>query len=257
MAEQTAGFHLGADILQIALKFSDKTFSVYVKPTQQISTHASESNGLTSHGQDLFYYGRKVSSVTLSKALDELLSFLKTFENPCIMVAHNCPFDAPRLLRAIKNEKLLDEFRIVISSFQDTLKLFKQKFPDRKGSKKLSLTTLASETLSLCTKKAHNAEYDVYMLEELVEKHLSISDIVNKTLTFDNFLQNLNQQELSTAILPSFKPINDLVSSVIIERIAMAGINYESILKIFKGDGTENTIKLLQQNENGVPQIVV
>lgn len=60
------------------------------------------------------------------------------------MIAHNCPFDAPRLLRAIQNENLINDFRIVISSFQDTLKLFKRKFPDRKGSKQLSLTSLVS-----------------------------------------------------------------------------------------------------------------
>lgn len=81
---------------------------------------------------------------------------------------------------------------------------------------------MASKTLSLCTKKAHNAEYDVFMLVELFNTHFTTSNIVNNTLSFEDVLQKLTQQELSTAIIPSLKPLNDSVSSHIIERLAMA-----------------------------------
>ncbi|KAK0074831.1 hypothetical protein PV326_012137 [Microctonus aethiopoides] len=106
----TSGFSKTADILQIAVKSSNRTFSHYIKPSRQISVHASESNGLTSHGEELFYHGRKVPAVSLSVALRNLLIFLTDFKKPCIFVAHNCPFDAPRLLRAMKKENMIKDF---------------------------------------------------------------------------------------------------------------------------------------------------
>lgn len=60
-------------------------------------------------------------------------------------VAHNCSFDAPRLVIAIHEVHLKDEFSMVIESFVDTLPLFRKKFPGTS----CSLETLAQKKFSL------------------------------------------------------------------------------------------------------------
>ncbi|KAK0074830.1 hypothetical protein PV326_012136, partial [Microctonus aethiopoides] len=124
-------------------------------------------------------------------------------------------------------------------------------FPEREAKKQLSLTALVSETLSLCTKKAHNAEYDVYMLEQLIEKHLNIADIINDAVNFDQILQKLNQNELADSIIPSLKPLENVISPNLIRRLAMFGIDYALILKTLEQRGTNDTFEILQHKNNG------
>lgn len=73
---ETSGFSSTADILQIATKFEEKTFNMYIKPTQPIDHHAFKVTGLENIKGNLYLYGKPVKSVTLKEALFSLLQFL-------------------------------------------------------------------------------------------------------------------------------------------------------------------------------------
>ncbi|KAF7998552.1 hypothetical protein HCN44_010960 [Aphidius gifuensis] len=161
---ETSGFQADCDILQVAMKCGDFTFAKYLSPgSAKIHPKATEANGLRKEGTDLYWNEKKVPTEQSQVVVHKMYSFLKSLDHPCVLIAHNCSFDAPRLTRLIMKESRVHEISTVIIGFVDTLPLFKNKFPERKGPGACSLTTLPSETMSLATEGAHNAFYDLYM----------------------------------------------------------------------------------------------
>jgi len=61
-----------SEILQIAAVSENKKFSVYIRPTQTISHHASKINALHYVAGELYFQNKKVDALTL---FDALLSF--------------------------------------------------------------------------------------------------------------------------------------------------------------------------------------
>ncbi|XP_044005466.1 uncharacterized protein LOC122850373 [Aphidius gifuensis] len=102
---KTSGFHKSADILQIAARCENHSFSVYISPTQTINQQASDVTGLRNINGQLYFNNKKVITIPLRDALLSLHQFLKTRSNPCLLVAHNASFDAGRLFEALKNHE--------------------------------------------------------------------------------------------------------------------------------------------------------
>ncbi|XP_051162205.1 uncharacterized protein LOC127282147 [Leptopilina boulardi] len=81
------------------------TVDVNAENLPQLSTNypipssASNVNGLTKDGRDLLLHGKKVPSHSLRIVLGEFLKFLIDCDKKCILLAHNCSFDAPRLVK--------------------------------------------------------------------------------------------------------------------------------------------------------------
>ena len=103
---------LNAEILQIDSKCNEESFSIYITPTKIIHEKTSEVTGLRVVAAKLQYHGNVVSSVVLSEALLEFYKFLCKLNEKCILVAHNCNFDRPMLLAAIKKTFLSNIFKV-------------------------------------------------------------------------------------------------------------------------------------------------
>ena len=83
---------------------------------------------------------------------------------------HYSNFDAPRLLSKIQAVSLMEQFSKIIVGFSDTLSLFKKRFPNKKEKNSLTLTALAQELDNVPVMNAHDALYDVILLDKLVSK---------------------------------------------------------------------------------------
>lgn len=66
---ETSGLSNTAQILQIAAKFGNKNFNVYITPTQEIYSGESEVTGLQNINGDLFLRGHRVESLAVTDAL--------------------------------------------------------------------------------------------------------------------------------------------------------------------------------------------
>ena len=105
-----SGLQLTCDIWQIAMQNKSAIFNEHIKPNASISPAASKVNGFTNEGHDLYLHGRSVSAKPLCIDANALLHFLTGQEKPCVIIAHNCAFDATRLMRLINQVNLVAEF---------------------------------------------------------------------------------------------------------------------------------------------------
>ncbi|XP_044595305.1 uncharacterized protein LOC123272509 [Cotesia glomerata] len=133
---ETTGLDASKEVVQIAAKYSDVEFDIYIKPEREFSLQASKITGLELKNSTYIAnsnLGRAHSKVNAAKSL---LQFLKSINSPIILVAHNCfRFDCPTLLNFIRNEGLLNEFSELVAGFADSLPLFKSKLKDKRGTK--------------------------------------------------------------------------------------------------------------------------
>lgn len=99
------------EILQIAATDGSEDFNVYVLPQHRISPAASAVNKLTFLHGTLFYDGRPVTALSISDALKEFVSWLRT-KAPCMLLAHNAKsFDAKHLMRTPWGQQLVKGFQ--------------------------------------------------------------------------------------------------------------------------------------------------
>lgn len=252
---ETSGLKITCDVLQISMKCGDALFNMYIDPSQSIPRKVSEVHGITNEQGELYHRGVKVLSSPLRVVLGELLRYLQSFGKPCILTAHNCAFDGPRLTRIIKEVSLVDEFSNVIAGFVDTLVLFRKKFPSRRSKGSCTLTTLAVETLQLSPEGAHDASYDVFLLEKLVRHHFDYNDLTANIKSFDTVLQAPGQAARTERILKTLDPLETVVSNGVRKKIASAGISYELIVATYE-KGEQAVRDLLEHKVDGKPQII-
>ena len=181
------------DVLQIAMKYNNTVFNKYINPTKCINSKASTVHGLTKENNDLYLRGVKDVSSPVRIALNELLTFLQNIGKPCVLVAHNCNFNATRLCLKIKEVYLTEEFHKVTVSFTDSLFLFRKRFPARKAKGAYKLEILTEELISLCTKGAHDAIYDVILIEKLIYKFYN--ELVERAKSIDLVIKSINKQK--------------------------------------------------------------
>lgn len=144
---ETSGLAATADILQIAVKSEENIFNVYINPNQAISPSASLITGLTSVAGQLHVHKKPVNTVDINDVLRRFQQFFtKIIRRKCLLVAFNARFDPPRLLRAILNSNVMDDFS-VITGFADSLSLFRKALPERKGKWMFEISTIAKEYL--------------------------------------------------------------------------------------------------------------
>ena len=104
---------------------------------------------------NLQYNGTNVIALNLEEALVAFYEFLYCFRRKCILTAHNCNFDYPKLVRAIT---------MVI-----------RKITGRKGEGQNKLENLAND-FQINAIDAHNAVCDVQILDQILIK-LNIQNI--------------------------------------------------------------------------------
>ena len=162
---ETGGFNMNRhDILQICFKFAKKIFSFCITSIKCIDPRASQINHLTKVRKKLFKNGIEVPPLSKQNVMTKLVDVLKSVGSKCLFVAHNDKFDAPRFVHAIKESGLEEQLNSWIDGFSDYQVIFWKGFADLSSHK---LEFLATAKLSISCEEAHDAKFDVVVLEKL------------------------------------------------------------------------------------------
>lgn len=237
---ESSGLSRYSDILQIAAKSGNHTFSTYIDPTQQITPEASKLTGLENRNGELFLHNMKVPSIPLKDALQSFLEFLDSSPKLCLLVAHNARFDVMLLLQAMKKTSMITNFKPAIAGFSDTYNIFRKKFPSRKGKGQFQLSTLAKDFLQLSTTDSfHEGLFDVQVLEQLASKCFSTTDLCQYSKSFSSALQGDIQSQNTATIVSSLSSLNRTISRGMIRKIAQAGISFYDLQRVYKDKGSK------------------
>ncbi|KAK0076371.1 hypothetical protein PV326_010817, partial [Microctonus aethiopoides] len=106
---------------------------------------------------------------------------------------------------------LLEDFNQLIHGVTDTLSLFRQKFPKRDSGYKLTVS--GSELLHLPTDGAHDALFDVFMLQKLCKSYLSENVLIKKSKSFSDVLLGIEQNRHINRSLPSYASLPDTIKT--------------------------------------------
>lgn len=87
---ETTGFSDKDEIVQIAASCLDKDFDMYIMPNRKMDEKASQVTGIKIFDHKMYYNDMEVTTMRGRDALISFLWYLKRFEKPCILVAHNC-----------------------------------------------------------------------------------------------------------------------------------------------------------------------
>ncbi|KAM6941003.1 DNA polymerase III PolC-type-like [Lycodopsis pacificus] len=150
-------------IIQLSAISGDRVFNVYTLPDHELSEGAKRVTGFTVSNGNLLLKGTPVNTVPLADALTSFIDFLRSFRSPVLLAAHNAKrFDAPVLLRVLRELSLLQEFKQVAAGFLDTFLLGKNLFSLESYSQENMVRHFLNKTYD-----AHNAVEDATMLQEL------------------------------------------------------------------------------------------
>lgn len=245
---ETSGLSANCDILQIAAGTGSLSFNTYIKPSKVIDSKATEVHGLTNVSGDLYLHGVLVESLSLRRALTELISYLRKFDKKCILVAHNLAFDGPRLLRSIEKLSLLSEFQAVVAGFACSLEGYKRKMKITTSKKgELKLSTLARAHMKHVDEtKAHDASYDVELLRHFACKVFTLDDMLLELISVPDALTKYrtNKQKKDTA--NSLSVLSELMTTTLKQKMAEAGVNYGVLHSAFEKDGKFGVVKRLK-----------
>ncbi|XP_046739525.1 uncharacterized protein LOC124407446 [Diprion similis] len=236
---ETSGLSKTSEILQIAAKFEDRKFSVYVNPSKAIDSTASRITGLKFVKGNLYFNGKKVPSMSPRDALESFQEFIDFSSKPCILVAHNVSFDSAHLLRYIIQNGMILNFQ-KIAGFSDSLAILRKVLPERKKENGMfKLETLARDFLKLTmTDEFHEALFDVDILEKLCHLLVEKEDFCLHCKPYKNSV-------LMKICTPSLKNLKGVVSDAIIKRIASAGFDFEILTTVYATGGEAAIRELL------------
>ncbi|XP_029289296.1 uncharacterized protein LOC115009464 [Cottoperca gobio] len=187
------------DIIQLSAIHEDRDFNVYILPSRPIHERASEVNGFTVGDGRLLLNGTPVDTVPLVDALTSFIDFLRSFQRPVLLAAHNAEqFDAPLLQRVLRQFSLYTEFQQVVSGFVDTLPLSRNLHPDLPSNSQVNLV----QHFLGKTYNAHDALEDarhtagaVQLMESQQEEHLK-RYLPNLSLQKKNLVNLENMMQL-------------------------------------------------------------
>ena len=247
---ETGSFSASADILQIAAKCDEREFSVYIKPTQKIDERASQVNGLQFIDGNLQLHGKIVSSSTLSEAMLLFYQYLQTFGKKCILTAHNCNFDYPRLMASIKKVFMDKYFKSIIHGFADSLPIIKET-TGKKGKGQNTLGTIA-KFLNIEMSEAHNAICDVDVLEKILKK-LEISDekLIQSAVSWDEAEKKLFFYQTLKNKMITFDAIKEGASTEMRKRMIAAHMTIDMLYDTCKKHGLDGLKKMLTKKIQG------
>lgn len=235
-----------ADILSIKASYGDLTFSEYIKPTKKISEKVSEVSGLTSFEGNLLLHGKRIESVSLSKALRKLFIFLAKLDKKCVLATHNCSVDAPQLVTAIDQVGMSSDFEIIVHGFADTLSIV-SKITGKKGKKENSIQELSNFLQIFNTKEI----CELSLLRQIIKKlEISNATIIKGSQSWqETFNGNFMQQEITNAA-KSLLPLQQCTTSALRKKIATANITFEMIKDAYQENKHDGILRLFGIDEN-------
>ncbi|XP_074534215.1 protein PML-like [Halichoeres trimaculatus] len=152
------------DIIQLSAVCGERVFNAYILPRRELTDSAKQVTGFTVSDGTLFLKGRPVDTTPLDEALTSFIAFLRSFQRPVLLAAHSAMrFDAPVLMRVLRQCSLQQEFLRVVSGFLDTFPLAKN---IHRNLESYSQVYMVNHFLGE-TYNAHNAVEDARMLQKL------------------------------------------------------------------------------------------
>ncbi|XP_063992778.1 uncharacterized protein LOC135170675 [Diachasmimorpha longicaudata] len=240
---ETSGLGSRAEILQLGATCDGQIFSVYITPVGNIPGVVSRVNHLTKFGNRLQYRGRTVRSVPIRTALLQFIEWMRSLEVKCCLVAHNLSFDGPKLWTEMRRHSMNAEFEEMVHCFVDTLALIKLLAQGR--FTRYSLQALAD--FFNIQYEAHTAVEDCEALEQVL-RAMEITDetLLQNSQPFKQQINHWDHLEITRRIRAGLSPLKRTVSPGIIQRIAGAGITFQTLNEVYVNDGEDGLRRLFQ-----------
>lgn len=164
------------------------------------------------------------------KAAEKVLEYLKSFGKKVILIAHSCNFDSDRIVRLYDKFSMIESLEEVVLGFVDTLALFRKQFPERKGHK---LADLAKDLLELSVDNAHNALFDIDILEKLTTKFLTWSDLSKNLFSIKDVSKQIQMHINEKRWTPSYAPMFSIFSKVLIKNLSRNNVDFSFVIDKF------------------------
>lgn len=241
-------------ITQLAFLAEEEEFKSYVLPKLPVSKEAQKVTGISCQNGKLYHYDKEENALSISAAVDSLLTFCEQFEKKLILFGHYIQsFDCPVLMHALQACNKVSEFTEVVDGFVDTLKLFKLVKPGLSSYRQENLC----ECLSGIVYTAHNAIDDVSALKTLVQSYFTSSELDNPdiqrcSVTVQSVIASYLYSCQIRLNLPSLQPLvaRKIISQGIARKIAGSGLQYTHLQTAFNDD-TQNGISNLCREQCG------
>lgn len=160
----------------------------------------------------------------------------------------SCDLRKNKIIRTAK-KILLQPFEDIISGFVDTLPLFKKFVPKKKSYK---LSTLTQDHLNISIENAHNAIFDVDMLEQLTIKFIPVNEILSNQKSVRFIIDRSIKNENIPIVSKTFQPMAGILSDQLIKKLAKNGFDFNFIVDKFMSGGSEQLKSFLTgKDDNG------
>ncbi|KAK3923614.1 Three prime repair exonuclease 2 [Frankliniella fusca] len=230
-------------MIQIAAKFGEKEFSVFIPPSKKkFPSAVSDLTGIFLEGGEVFYKNSAVVAVPARPALSQFIDFLSKLEADIILVAHNgMSYDFPILFRDLKSMNLVNEFTYPVKYLVDAIDVLKRQLPHRVKAKQSFKQTELAEHFNLSTEDAHNALQDVKILHNILmsAKVDLVHDMQKRKITSVSvFLKNGERLAMAPLYKESLQCLHPAVTPTMISKLAQSGISLEVLKEAYsKGTG--------------------
>ncbi|XP_058801603.1 uncharacterized protein LOC131670209 [Phymastichus coffea] len=247
---ETGSLSGNCEILQIATKHEKYDFSTYIKPTKKISDKSSEVHGLILIDGCMRAHGKKVVAVTLPEALIGLYQFLFAFKKKCVLTAHNCAFDCPRLIKGVDKTFLTKYFQSIVFGFSDTLPIVRG-MSNIKGAGHNKLQNIAAR-LKIEGYAAHDALDDIAILNEILTKlKITNDEMKNHAIQWSAEKDKIALTDKCQSNMKLYDELKTCTSVQMRKKMIACDISVDMIIDNYKQEGYDGLSRLLGRDENG------
>ena len=228
-------------IIQIAAVCGEEKWDTYVTPKIPISAAATKVTNISYSYQQLYYKNRPVHSISISKALNDFICFIRNLEKPILLAGHNIRvFDCPVLFNALECTGKIVDFVNIVQGFLDTKFLYKMVYPELKSHSQPDLFKHVIGT----DYNAHDALADVTSLQTIFRNsNVNLSQITGKSCTFTIAYARENHEFCKRVgeNLPTLQFLvqRKTISAAIARKAAGSGLTFHNIKIAFLRNGKD------------------
>lgn len=238
---------LDAEVIQLAgiNKATKSTFSMFINPDKPIHPNASKVTHLYKR-QGKLYKGYNPLDTHPKDVV--VKSFVSWLPEHCILTGHNVKaFDSRLLMKLLIANKATVDFESKCIAFADTLHLFKEIFPERKGDGKNYKQESLISDLTGTTYEAHDAKADVTALCNLLE-HINIKNekIIQHSFPCAEVMRSL--QTLNRARTFS---TSSGITKTMVTKMAASGLELNHLKYAYKRGGRDGVHSVLSEKFQG------
>ncbi|XP_063992385.1 uncharacterized protein LOC135170470 [Diachasmimorpha longicaudata] len=270
---QSTGFSGGAEVIQLAARYQDRSYSDYIMPKKEIPDEVTDLTGLfkwRSMMVNSYNNCEPVPAEDKQTAVNNFFAFLKSVGEEVILVAHNClHYDAPMLSGLMYEVDKVGDFKKLVFGFSEVLGLFRKKLKGRRDEKHgFKLEKLAGHFLHE-KNKTLNSVVHVKWLQGLV-KHprINISDdeLINHHIPAEGVVNEATERKWKYALRKDVELLKVTVSDThgfvgldneIIDRFVGQGIGLHDLYSYWKHGGEDYVRMIITTPMEGQPDSVI